>query len=191
MVADSQVFEKEKLMYETILPTLESISGTTLAPKCYFIQEEGIKLIVFNDLKELGFEMIDRKAGMDFDHCKLLIERMAIFHASSIAFMKDREEFEELKQGMSSDPILVEFVYKPNLNRLIEVAEKWTEEEFEDLNGILKKILDNYLEIYKMPMKTDSDLFRVINHGDAWCNNFMFAYDANKKPIDVLFVSLS
>lgn len=130
LVNVSKVFEKEKLMYETILPALEATSGQTFAPKCFYIQEEGFKLMVFNDLKELGYKMVDRQKGLDFAHCQLLIGRLAAFHASSLVFMRDinLQPMELLGQGMSADPILVECVFKSNLAKLIEVAGEWTGE---------------------------------------------------------------
>lgn len=32
------------------------------------------------------------------------------------------------------------------------------------------------------------DGFNVLNHGDAWINNYLFSYDENNKPTDILFV---
>jgi len=32
--------------------------------------------------------------------------------------------------------------------------------------------------------------FRVLNHGDAWCNNFMFQHDKTGKLLETYFVDL-
>lgn len=189
VVKESQVFEKEKLMYETILPAIETIAGTTFAPKCFYIQEEGSKLLVFNDLRDLGYTMCDRMKGMDFDHCKLLVEKLAVFHASSMILVKDNSKpLEQCNKGMSSDSILVDYLFKSFLTGLIKTAKGWTEPEFETIQESLKKVLDNYEEVYKWALRTEEDEFRVLNHGDAWCNNFMFTYDVNGSPTDVILV---
>lgn len=30
--------------------------------------------------------------------------------------------------------------------------------------------------------------FNVLNHGDAWVNNYLFSYDQNNKPTDIMFI---
>ena len=42
-------------------------------------------LLVIEDLAPLGFRMADRQAGLDLQHCLLAINRLAQFHASSVA----------------------------------------------------------------------------------------------------------
>lgn len=142
LVKESRVFEKEKLMYETILPALEAIAGATFAPKCFYIQEEGAKLMVFNDLKVMGYKMADRKKGMDFEHCKMLIERLAMFHASSMVFVEqNKETMKHFATGMSADPLLVDIVFKSFLARLIETVKEWPEPEFGAIGEDLKKVM--------------------------------------------------
>lgn len=139
---ESQVFEKEKMIYEKVLPGLESISRITFAPKCFYSQETPHKLIVLSDLRPLGYSIRDRKAGLDFDHCKLVVQRLAAYHASSMKFAEDNGPLvESFSTGLATDKILVEVIYRPNLEKLIETAEHWEEPEFVKIVGHLKKIL--------------------------------------------------
>lgn len=135
------MFEKEKLMYESILPELEKIADISFAPKCFYIQDEKDKLLVFSDIKELGYKMGDREKGLDFEHCKLLIEHLAIYHATSMVFVEENKDLMEIcSSGMSSDPILVDYIFKSHLTALITAMEQWTEPEFQGLPQKLKKI---------------------------------------------------
>lgn len=142
LLQESKVFEKERLMYETVLPGIESISGLTFAPKCFFIQDQPDKLIVLNDMKQLGYRMCDRKLGLDLAHCQIVVERLAKFHASSLKFAEENKSLmESFSTGMSTDPILVEMVYRSNLAKLIETVEGWTDPEFVDILPKLKEIM--------------------------------------------------
>lgn len=141
MLKESQVFEKEKLMYETILPELEKIADISFAPKCFHIQDEKDKLLVFSDIKELGYKMGDREKGLDFEHCKLLIDHLAIYHATSMVFVEKNKDLMEIcSSGMSCDPILVDFIFKSHLTALIAAMEGWEEPEFKELPVKLKKL---------------------------------------------------
>jgi len=41
--------------------------------------------LVFEDLGQLGFVMASREEGLNEDHCQLVMERLAEFHATSMA----------------------------------------------------------------------------------------------------------
>lgn len=41
-------------------------------------------MIVFEDLKSLGYLMADREIGLDEDHCKIVLEKLGRFHAASM-----------------------------------------------------------------------------------------------------------
>lgn len=196
IVQESQIFQKEKLMYEKILPSLETISGCVFSPRYFLIQEDGDKLMVFNDLKELGFKMPDRQRGLDFEHCRLVMQMLGRFHASSLEFLKDKENSQSvtlLNRGMSSDSMLVDGVFKSHLEKLVQVVEEESKVEEKEPFCValekLKRILENHSKVYHLSMETDKDVFRVINHGDAWVNNFMFAYDEGGSPSEVILVS--
>lgn len=82
------VFHREKLMYNDVVKSLEEIWDEAnvkvkFSPECYKILSEPYDIIVLEDLRADGYEVLDRKLGLDLDHAKLVLTKMAKFHAAS------------------------------------------------------------------------------------------------------------
>lgn len=91
------VFPRERFMYENILKSLENIwlekAGVDVqfAPKSLNFANEPYEIIVMEDLKSMGYQMLDRKVGADFEQTKLFLSKLSKFHASSaIRYLKVR-----------------------------------------------------------------------------------------------------
>lgn len=52
--------------------------------RCFYAVKEPIQIIVFEDLKELGYVMGDRTSGIDEEHCKLVMNKLGRLHAASL-----------------------------------------------------------------------------------------------------------
>lgn len=52
--------------------------------RCLYAIKEPIQMIIFEDLKEMGYEMGDRTAGIDRAHCELVMAKLARLHAASM-----------------------------------------------------------------------------------------------------------
>jgi hypothetical protein len=83
------VFEREILMYQEVIPSLEKIwkdatgEDANFGPKCLKVSSDGFEIMVLDDLRNEGFEMIDRKVGMNLIQAKLVLSKLAKFHAAS------------------------------------------------------------------------------------------------------------
>lgn len=53
-----------------------------------YSQETEPVFIAMEDLRPLGYRMADRQEGLDSKHCKLAIQGLARFHASSVAVVE-------------------------------------------------------------------------------------------------------
>nr|CAD7449234.1 unnamed protein product [Timema bartmani] len=54
-------------------------------PQCYLARSD---VLVLEDLKTRGFVMVDRKAGLDYHHCKAVVSELARFHALSLSMKR-------------------------------------------------------------------------------------------------------
>lgn len=80
-----EVFDKEVKMYTDTIPRISKIlDGEYMCARCFYAVKEPVQLIVFEDLKALGFQMADRQSGIDESHCKLVLSKLGRFHAASI-----------------------------------------------------------------------------------------------------------
>lgn len=82
---DLEVFDKEVTMYTETIPKISKIlDGEYMCARCFYAVKSPVQLIVFEDLKALGFQMADRQSGIDEAHCKLVLGKLGRFHAASI-----------------------------------------------------------------------------------------------------------
>ncbi|XP_037931998.1 uncharacterized protein LOC119666791 [Teleopsis dalmanni] len=92
---DLDVYIKEKVMYRDILPRLEMLlpDGAKFGARLYFSLKEPIKTLVFEDLCDKGFEVASRESGLDVAHARLVLQKLAQFHATSMVLAKKVVQF--------------------------------------------------------------------------------------------------
>lgn len=98
------VFQRECFMYEDLIPSFEKIWADKadeviqFAPKCLKSEETPYEVIVLDDLKADGYEMMDRKVGLTEAQTKLALTKLAKFHAAS-AVRYQKVRFLKLKMN--------------------------------------------------------------------------------------------
>jgi len=82
------VFPRERFMFEEIIGSFEDIwkevggETVTFGPGCLAVHSDPYEIIVLDDLKAEGFEVLDRKVGVNLDQAKAVIKTLAQFHAA-------------------------------------------------------------------------------------------------------------
>lgn len=186
-LATMDIYGAEVRFYKEMLPKMELILKEKIAPQFYFNSEDPIRTIVIEDLAEKGYEIADRLKGLNFEQSKLVIRKLASFHASSAIVAQMYPELVEkfkthMFHNLGEHKIVVEEMFLKNVDYLIELVGNW--ENFTSIALKLRKFRENFIHYAEAAVSRDSNPFNVINHGDCWVNNFMF-----KRDVDVLFVS--
>lgn len=83
------VFPRERFMYEDVLYSYERIwldrtgENIRFGPRSIKFETDPYEIIVLDDLKAEKYEMLKRQAGLNLLQSKLLLEKLAKFHAAS------------------------------------------------------------------------------------------------------------
>jgi Ecdysteroid kinase-like family len=92
---DFGVFPRERFMYENVLSSYEQICLETtgerikFGPASFKFAIDPYEIMVLEDLKEAGYQMLDRKIGLNLTQSKMLLSQLAKFHAASaVRFQK-------------------------------------------------------------------------------------------------------
>ncbi|XP_037920265.1 uncharacterized protein LOC119657434 isoform X1 [Hermetia illucens] len=185
--AEMDIFEKEKLMYCDIIPRIEScLVNIKTAPKCYYVMNEPMATMVFEDMKPTGYDIGDRVNGVDINHCKVFLTKLGQYHAGSLLLLEKEpslRESENLKHGIFSSlsfskPSMATMPYL-NLSRLIDHASKWP--GYEKIVNKLKDFLTNktFLDKVVENIRISPGDIVAICHEDCWVNNILFQYKGN------------
>lgn len=189
----------EMNFYQNILPELDTFrikfgNNKILPmsiPTFYYgsCDDKESDVLVLEDLKVYNYSLVaDKMKGLDFNHCKLVLQELGCFHALSIAFkILQPDNFNKIKSGikevMFSDEYRETFA---NINLPCNAALNMIKIRFSDTEhaNVIDKTENFIHQFYDKMIKLvecESSL-SVINHGDCWSNNIMFQYNQDGTP---------
>ncbi|XP_037030222.1 uncharacterized protein LOC119070043 [Bradysia coprophila] len=192
------VFPRERFMYEDVLSSYERIwldrAGEKIrfGPRSIKFETDPYEIIVLDDLKAEKYEMLKRQAGLNLVQAKLLLEKLAKFHAASaIRYQTDGilQNYFDRKSTMPEFPEDSPFIqgFKrmhqgfadsvKNYGDCDEAAAKIASWDFKKLHNVWVDAA--------VPMGCG---FQVMNHGDIWLNNMMFRSDEDGNSVDVKLI---
>lgn len=98
--------------------------------RCLYATRDPVQLIVFEDLKPLGYVMADRHNGLDEAHCRLVLNKLGRFHAASLAlYDRNPQSMDKYAFGMikpnASKTDLLEAIFARGLETFTTVVETW------------------------------------------------------------------
>lgn len=143
--------------------------------------------MVFEDLTLRGYCTESPISGLNFDQCRIALEKLAFFHAATAVLLeKNAETFDAYSKGTFNashgdnlkyfTDVFQEFAAEAeNLGLDTKIADKF--------KALAPKVIAKATQCYEKSPKE----FNVLNHGDFWTNNILFKYE-NGQLVDALFV---
>jgi hypothetical protein len=196
------VFEREAGALMTIMSAVYRLLDDKspgefqpFTPGClYYHSGSPAFAIVLEDLKEHGFRMPDSTAGMDMQHCLLVIKAMAQSHAASaVLHLNEPEIFKLFSESFYCERQrkTVERIVQSNMKSLAREVETWplfNDRFASKLHSVADKAVDFMIKF----VERDDDDFNTFIHGDLWQNNIMFRYsDDTDQVMDVRYIAVN
>ncbi|CAH1987180.1 unnamed protein product [Acanthoscelides obtectus] len=177
------VYKQERFFYDEVFPVFESIQKNIKNkfkpyPHCFKCFTER-NIIVLENLKAKGYEMIDKDTPMDFDHCRAVIEVFGKFHAMSFALKsRDGQKYDKLAEysrdlGMKHNKLSYVAMYNASMQEALHLLKKKGDISLSEEIGNVVLMWGNKYCGYQV----DDEPQAVLTHGDGWNNNIMFRYD--------------
>lgn len=144
--------------------------------------------LVMEDLNQFGYKLANRKERLDLPHAKLVLEKLAKFHAVTSVMESNEPESMKLfmKSAIDSEEMTpLTFFFAVSMQETIETVKNTPELQkflprLESFN-----IVEREINAFR---RHDSEKFRVLNHGDMWLNNVFFSYNEANQPVDSILV---
>uniref|UniRef100_A0A182WV06 CHK domain-containing protein n=1 Tax=Anopheles quadriannulatus TaxID=34691 RepID=A0A182WV06_ANOQN len=188
----ADVFEKEILMYKSVLPSMVTMiaklgSVIELAPQLIYSSETPSDLVVLEDLTARGYSVENQTLGLSYEQSKMAVEKLAFFHAASAMMLSENgQAFPKFTKGTFHAEHKDKLSYFPDTIRMVgEMAAELdiSQPMADKLLKLPAKTLQKAIEAYESDFKG----FKVLNHGDFWTNNILFKYQGNEL-VDAIFV---
>lgn len=190
-------FRNEAGAYRTVLPALESFARSRMPfPECLHASSQ---FVVLEDLKQAGFRMADRTAGLDLDHAKLALKELGRFHGTSLAMKAAQPaNFDHVKSGVQELVFVLDAVpvFGASLENSLRMAlmalevyraagETVIQEAVHKMQILRGSVFQKMLALVR-----PTEPLSVMCHGDFYINNMMFKYNDADEVEEVTFVDL-
>ncbi|KAH8363318.1 hypothetical protein KR084_008215 [Drosophila pseudotakahashii] len=191
------MFEAETDMYNYLIPELEDLyaKNTSISPKFkpLHLKFPGTEIksdyILLEDLRKKGYRNADRSKGLEQFEVEAALKKLAQWHAASAKRVVELGDYE---QGIRESYFTAEhqkMLDEFNINfcmPFLECMQKYNLDpgQLVLISDYTSKLTDLNIEFGK----NDPMELSVLNHGDFWCNNFMFKYKDSSEVEDVCFV---
>ncbi|XP_067633509.1 uncharacterized protein [Eurosta solidaginis] len=193
IMRNHNIFDIERTMYYEIVPEFEQLyrqngAKVNISAKCYnFETPSEFGVILLEDLRPHGYKNANRLEGLDLEHTKAVLERLAQWHAASAVRVETKGLYPEaFQKGVfnESQREMMENYRKSNMPIFLEALKEFKAKEIVAMENVLETLTDQLIRtsIY------DPDDFNVLNHGDCWCNNVLFKYDREGNLEDTLLI---
>ncbi|XP_065366645.1 uncharacterized protein LOC135959601 [Calliphora vicina] len=193
MMQMNNVIDIETTMYQEVVPEFEQLykeAGIDIkfGAKFYEVSTNN-PCILLEDLRVKGFKNVNRIEGLDMEHTKAVLKKLAQWHAASAVRIAVKGPYkpnltngafkEEMREMMSA-------MFASMYPIFLEVTRKFEGDEdyFEAMCNTQTNLIDEMMK----GIKVDANEFNVLNHGDCWCNNVMFQHDAFGKIKDTYII---
>ncbi|XP_061399692.1 uncharacterized protein LOC133335435 [Musca vetustissima] len=176
-----QQFETEQQMYEEIIPAFEKAycrvgEEVRFGAKSFQLDVEE-KHILLEDLTKSGFKTLKRQNGLDMEHCKSVLRKMAQWHAASAVCKESYPTLLTMRGVLNENAkVLLDQMFNDCLKYTLKAIKKLPQHEqyYEKLENLSEDFAGKLRSIFQ----ADDKEFNVLNHGDCWSNNIMFQYNS-------------
>lgn len=185
------LYSTEITYYRLYQPAFEEIlrSGgmaTQLSPRMIY---HDTPVFIMEDMAPLNYRTVSRETRFNRETVKLVLAKLARFHAASMVYNRDNDGVLEKKVTALfevEDGFMKVLLKK--FKCLINSVKSWGA-EYESVVPKLELILENYFKIGSKTIKPNDGL-GVLIHGDTWLNNILIRFDQKNAPKDVLLIDL-
>uniref|UniRef100_A0A1I8M6C8 CHK kinase-like domain-containing protein n=1 Tax=Musca domestica TaxID=7370 RepID=A0A1I8M6C8_MUSDO len=191
-----ELFKTESGMYRDVVPEFEELyrnKGVNIrfGAKLYNLPVTNEEYLLLEDLSTSGFRNVKRQNGLDKEHAMAVLKKLAQWHAASAVRVAERGSYDKIyMDGFFNGSYMksTEDVFDGMIPYILAVIRKLPhhEEYYGKFENKLRN-LNQYLteEIIENPHDGE---FKVLNHGDFWCNNIMFQYNEDNQFQETYFV---
>ncbi|XP_046803878.1 uncharacterized protein LOC111676013 [Lucilia cuprina] len=190
-------FKRELIAYYELLPAFEELYKKQdhkihIAPKAFkFDKDLGMDVILMEDIRVNGFKTMNRLEGLDMEHTKNALQKLAQFHAASAAYIAEKGSLPDLLMKPMINQEMLKMLtqsQKPQEAKLLGNLHLYKAEHLrEKIINYQSKYIEQIYESDNASTQ-NPDGFYIFSHGDCWSNNIMFLHDDKDHISETLFV---
>ncbi|XP_063995221.1 uncharacterized protein LOC135172783 [Diachasmimorpha longicaudata] len=178
-------FKKEVALYTEVFPEVLRGLDRYSVPECFFGLDGDV--IVLEDMMPAGYIMKNKLDPFDFDHCKVVLETLAKFHAKSIIFetLSKKSLLEEFPHCMHETLFSFDGRGQRGFQAAVAAALAMIDllDSLDDAEKIkFKERIVSTAESHVERLMPSKKLINVLCHGDLWANNLLFKYGEGGRP---------